>query len=501
MEKQDFFLPAIFSDGMVLQRRAPIRIFGEAADGAIVTACLHGHTAQCVATDGRFCITFPAMEAEIGLLLTVSCGQQSLCIRDVAIGEVWIAGGQSNMELSLRYGLDRTQGPVIPHDPLLRHFRVPRRVYAGHSRDTKAYREDSWLYASRRTQPYLSAVAYYFAQALRKTLGVPVGIVDTSHGGTPAEAWIPQDTLRASEVGQAHLAAYEAELALGNPDAWLSARIASEITSCTPAARRFSDRYLRGKIHADQGGSVAKQLAQPRTPYSPQRPGGLYETMVMTVAGFSASGFLWYQGESDHEHPEGYRALQTMAIDMWRKAWGSPLPFLFVQLAGFVSDPFVSPTGLPMLRHQQQLVSETVPDAYMVTAFDVGDAHNNHPPRKRPVGERLAAAALSEVYGIPTPWRSPRAVRATYTSGTVNVRFEGETPLTQKEIQAREIALFAGEHLLHAGTITVEGDCLRIVCAHRPTEVRYAWSGCPEAWLYSASGLPALPFCLPVEST
>jgi sialate O-acetylesterase len=297
---------------------------------------------------------------------------------------------------------------------------------------------------------------------------------------------------------------------------------------------------MRGKISIKVGDFFRKlspgifdlQIKGTRDPW---RPCGLLDTMVLGVAGFSGRGVIWYQGEGDFEHPQSYAKLFALVIRSWRKSWGDELPFLFVQLAGFERDIFDSGDSFPEIRRQQELAAETVPGVWMVSAIDLGAPHNIHPGRKRPVGERLAAAAKANVYSMDVPWASPKAQQAerSNTAGgredskTIVIRFSncdrglrvgnGDTSdrrsVDQRFVDQRFVtrkgadrkAKVKGLRLFSRGvevtefTAALAADTLAVTAAGPVDEVRYAWEPYTEMNLYNAAGFPVLPFVVRVE--
>ncbi|MDR0589169.1 MAG: sialate O-acetylesterase [Spirochaetaceae bacterium] len=519
-------VPAVFQNNMILQRQKPIRIWGTGPGRSVVGGVLNGAEASApVGDDGAWELRFPPMEASSGGRLALFCDGKPVCsFEEVAIGEVWIAGGQSNMEFALCYECRRREVFRRSPDPLLRYFEVPKRSWEG-QREGDPFTggnfaaQGIWLQFSPENAPLFSATAYYFAARLREKLGpgVPVGIISCNWSGSPAFAWIGEEDLRADwELGR-FWTEYEGRIKTQDREAYEEAYAKSQAEGRSPLMRLAFDCYMRGRIPIWMGDALKKvnpgffdlQLAGPRDPW---RPCGLYATMVSAIAGYPCRGVIWYQGEGDDARPEYYARLFALVIRCWRRAWGDELPFIFAQLAAFERDHFQRGDSFPELRRQQELAATTVPRTWMVCTMDLGERYNIHPGNKGPVGERLAAAALAKVYGFDVPWRSPR-VRGVNrgNDGSLRIRFDGgDGGLFIRGNRLRglrlRLKLFArGGELRQSAEIRrfavhTEGDTL-VVMPGEPggppiEEIRYAAEPYAELNLFNGAGFPALPFCL-----
>jgi sialate O-acetylesterase len=458
------------------------------------------------------------MEASAGGRLEIFCGGAPACsFEGVAVGEVWIAGGQSNMEFTLKYDRGRRKVFARPPDPLLRFFEVPKLAWEGQREAAPFVMGDfaaqgRWLGFSRETAPLFSAAAWYFAARLRESLGadVPVGIVGCTWSGSPAFAWIAEESLRADGELARFLTEYDGRVKTLESGAYEAAHARAQAEGRSPVMRAAFDLYMRGRIPILLGDLVRKinpgffelQLAGPRDPW---RPCGLYATMLRTVAGYTCRGVIWYQGEGDDVRAESYTRLFTLLVRCWRQDWGDELPFIFVQLAAFERDHFQSGDSFPELRSRQEEAARTVSHAWMVCAMDLGERFNIHPGRKGPVGERLAAAAAARVYGLDAPWRSPLAegLSCEEREGvhSLTVRFSGcDGGLVVRGRRLRGLRIFAGGTELRKFSARPEADSLVITPDQRggaaADEVRYAWEPYTRVNLFNGAGFPALPFRL-----
>ena len=508
-------LPPVFQNNMILQRQKPIRIWGLGPARSDIRAVLNGEDASGIAgEDGAWELRFPPMEASSGGSLVLSCNGKPACsFEHVAVGEVWIAGGQSNMEFALRYERRRREVFCRPPDPLLRYFEVPKRSWEGQKNGDPFTGGDFaaqgiWFGFSRKTAPLFSAAAYYFAARLREKLGpgIPAGIISCNWSGSPAFAWIGEDDLRAcGELARFRLE-YHERIKTQDPGGYERAYEKAQAEGRSPLMRFAFDRYMRGRIPIWMGDALKKinpgffdlQLEGPRDPW---RPCGLYSTMVSAIAGYTCRGVIWYQGEGDDTRPEYYARLFALVVRCWRRAWGYEFPFIFAQLSAFERDHFQRGDSFPELRRQQELAADAIPYAWMICTMDQGERYNIHPGGKRLVGERLAAAALANVYGFDISWKSPRVMGLDRAAdGSIRVWFDGcDGGLLIQGRRIRGIRLFARGAEIRRFEARAAGDALIIkpVGSGGPPvdEIRYAAEPYSKANLFNGAGFPALPFC------
>ncbi|MDR2742005.1 MAG: sialate O-acetylesterase [Treponema sp.] len=508
-------LPVVFQNNMILQRQKPIRIWGAGPARSVVRAVLNGAEASGAAgEDGAWELRLPPMEASTGGSLALFCNGEPACLfENAALGEVWIAGGQSNMEFALRYDRRRREVFRRPPDPLLRYFEVPKRSWE-EQREGDPFTggnfaaQGIWLHFSRKNAPLFSAAAYYFAARLREKLGphVPVGIISCSWSGSPAFAWIGEEDLRAGGELARFWTEYYDRIQTLDPAAYGEAYAKVQAEGRSPLMRAAFDLYMRGRIPIWMGDALKKidpgffdlQLEGPRDPW---RPCGLYAAMLSAIAGYACRGVIWYQGEGDDVRPEYYARLFSLVVRCWRRAWGDELPFIFAQLTAFERDHFQRGDSFPELRRQQELAADTIPLAWMVCTMDLGERYNIHPGSKGPVGERLAAAALANVYGFDIPWRSPRVTGAADAGGGVRIRFDGcDGGLLIRGGLRQSLKLFSRNGEIRRFEARAEGDALVVkpggTGGPPVVEICYASEPYTKANLFNAAGFPALPFRL-----
>ena len=499
----------IFGEHMVLQRDVPIPVWGRSVRNDTVTVTLGENRAVCETADGKWKVTLPAMAACGRTEMTVSSAKtgERIAFTDVAVGEVWLAGGQSNMEFLLRYDEEAEQRYAEPEDPDLRYFRYPTVNFAG-CLEKDVYPDDGYWrpWTDRENKGMFSAPAAYMGRRLREALGVPVGFVGVNWGGTPAAAWTDLESLKANpalrpildwdrdETAKLNLAGYYAlsDLPVPEPD---------------ERQRAMMDRFMMGiglKEFFEKGPPPMPQLDY--TPYmaGPRgavRPAGLYENMLKKVAPYAARGIIWYQGEDDDFRGWAgfYDESMKTLISSWRALWGAQLPFLQVELAPFKG---MGPTGAKrydLMREQARRAADALPDVHDVCIMDAGDELNIHVRKKRPVGERLALLARKYVYGeTELIADSPRLREIRREGDTLRLRFsDAGDGLALKGPLKDLLRVYAdGEETDYTFDLAGDALVLRAEAFGKAETVRadYMQVNYCEAPLFSSAGLPAFPF-------
>lgn len=487
-------LPLIFQNGMVLQCKRPICIWGTAQGCAQITVALAGQSACTAVKAGRWQVYLPPMPAGTGYTLTVSAGNACLTYRDVALGEVWLASGQSNMEFLLRDDAEAVEAAKTNH-PYIRCFEVPKRSYIGQENDQDFSGVGCWRYAQGSESLYFSAVGFYFATRLWAQLKVPVGIINCTWGGTSASAFTARAYLtgplaRFTEKADAVQADMDYETGLQGYRAMQKQLAEMPISMATVnAAPLIATEEMKAFME--------KMDCYRLAAFSPFRPCGLYETMLKTIAPYTVSGVLWYQGESDEPNTDLYEALMGAMIRCWRDLWHEELPFLLVQLASF--EFMMEPLDFVPIRAIQQALCNTLSRVWMVCAMDAGLQYDIHPKNKRPVGERLALQAISKIYGYSILSDSPSVWHCSRNENTVTVVFDhcgdgltcaGTTPQTF-DISADGVPVSDFSVQVHENQIRITS--LQFAAA---TKVAVDFAQRPYCIdnIYNSANLPVLPF-------
>lgn len=564
------YVAPIFASHMVLQRNKPIVVFGALnADcaGLEVTAAICTPDGSPVAQAHAYAsmevrhgfsywrIMLPAQSEGGPYTLRVTAGNDSIEFHDVLIGEVWLAGGQSNMELELRNSDDADAELEDCTDPLLRFYNVPKTGVI----DRNAENASGWQESSPENSGVMSAVAYYFARKLRDELDpdLPIGIIDCYIGGTSISCWMSEDALRSSEAGQGYLTRFDEAIA-GKTQAQFDLETSAwqerfDTWNASIAAAREADPDVTWDTLNQRYGECP--WPPPVTPTSQWRPTGPFHAMLERVVPYSLAGFLWYQGEEDEPYCESYRELLGMMIGEWRALWSENLPFLIVQLSQWIdkghADAGTDPMLWPVLREAQWDAAQTIDNVYAICTIDCGEFDNVHPTDKRTPGERLAECALRQIYGLDdVPVYGPTVLGfrcgenghvCLFFRYAHGLHFEGVTPddtdddfvdqlpslVRNAERSGFELAGVDG--MFHPATAAIFVDCdiedlvnakINVVDYNatefgipinsrsigtitlatsevpKPVALRYAWHSWGPAPLFNSDDLPAQPFRL-----
>ena len=467
--RADVKLHGLFSDNMVLQRDAAVPVWGWADDGEKVTVEFRDQKVSTTAKAGKWTVQLKKLEAGGPHELRVS-GQNAITLKNVLVGEVWIASGQSNMEWPMHASFSPDTEIPKTENPMLRLYTVPK-LKAEERRDNVAA---SWQACNPSTTPNFSAVAYYFGRDLAKALNVPVGIIHTSWGGSPAEVWMSEEVLSASPSYTSILDAYPAQ---------------------AEKAKEAIAAFEKEQAAARAEGKTFNK----RRPGMPWRPTELYNGMIAPLIPYAIKGAIWYQGESNAGRAHQYRTLFPDMIRNWRDDWEQgDFPFLLVQLAPFMAiKEQPSESAWAELREAQALSTTKLPKVGMAVITDVGDEKDIHPKKKEPVGARLALAARKIAYGQDVAYSGP-----TYTSMSVK---DGKAVLffdnigSGLEARGGELKGFAiaGEDQKFVWAKAEIQDNKVVVSSpdvREPVAVRYGWADFPVVNLWNKEGLPASPF-------
>ena len=498
----------IFGNNMVLQRQKNIKIWGTGVPGKTVIGILKGsqtlESKAEIAPDGNWILIFPAQEVGRGMKLTITDGSENISYDNISIGEVWLAGGQSNMEYFLEYDTEKDSVLDGVMNQEIRFFDYPEVSYEGQLEEHDYSRFGIWRNCTREDLPYFSAVGYYFAENLQLNLDMPIGIVGCNWGGTPASAWMDPEYLRAND-GKAWLETYEEGLKVIEMESYQAAFKANPLNDHSdplsnemmaklmfPGYSREEQVELLKMLSGGSGEMVLPQVG----PYSEYRPGGLYEVMLKKVAPYPIRGVIWYQGESDEGKAELYNTVFSKLIECWRDLWNEEIPFLFVQLAPF--GEFMGGNGdrYPILREQQELVSKTVPNTWMISSSDAGMEWDIHPKYKKPIGTRLALLARGHVYDENILCDPPEFLNAVRISDGIRINFKNAEGLHLNGERVNALVFRDAEGKeLELSKISVTEDGLQII-GEIPENVKvsFAKTGYYEVNLFNKEGNPAKPF-------
>jgi len=460
-----------------------------------VTVTFRGQSGSATAEGGKWSVELPAGEAGGPFELTIA-GKNTIALKDVLVGEVWVCSGQSNMQWSVNQGGGDLKKVVAEStNPKIRLFYVPR-VTSDTPQDSV---NAKWTLCEPTTVPGFSAVAYYFGRKVQAELGIPVGLIHTSWGGTRAEAWTSAKVLEKD-------AGYKQEL-----------------VNFENAVKNFPKTLEAFKAAADKAKAEKKPL--PKAPGSPignpNAPAVLYNAMIHPLLPYTIKGAIWYQGESNAGKAYAYRTLFPDMIKNWRADWGlGDFPFYFVQLATFqkvTKDPVES--NWAELREAQFLTSKNLVNTGQAVITDLGHESDIHPTPKQPVGERLALLALSRTYGKKIVDSGPEYAGAETDGNKYVIKFnhvgagltshdweavdkrgnggsawrvkpgtEG-APLQGFEIAGEDKKFVNAKAEIRGNTVVVSSEKIE-----KPVAVRFGWANHSLGNLFNKDGLPATPF-------
>lgn len=472
---------------MILQRNAEVPVWGTGTDGAAVTVECRGARSEAVVIAGKWKALLCPMETGEPCELIVRSDGREIRLTDVLFGEVWLAGGQSNMEWSLIDSAEGAEEIPAARYPEIRYYNVPKVEW-----DDGAEHRGEWKICTPDNAPVFSAVAYHFAKSIHHELSIPVGIIGCNWGGTSASCWMREEELKEDEDLRVYIDEFQEQLRDFTWDKFETDKMRYQETV---------DEYIRLK---EQGASPEElgnyPWPPPLSPHNFGRPSGLYHTMLKKASPFAIKGFIYYQGESDAGKALLYEKLLSKLISNWRDIWDNvELPFLFVQLPVYGCDGNPSGEEWPLLRESQQLVSDHVSNTAMAVALDCGVEDDIHPRHKKEVGQRLALLALDHVYGLHIQSSGPVFKEMVIQAPTVflsfnNLELEQEDETVRESIAGFEVAGDDGRFVLaHAelneGKIKVWSDQVAV-----PRHVRYGWANFTDANLKNKYGLPAAPF-------
>lgn len=477
--RADVKLHPLFSDNCVLQRGQNIPIWGWADLDETVTVQMAGRQVETFAVGGKWKVEFPPLEAGGPLTLKVT-GKNVVEVKNVLVGDVWICSGQSNMQWPVNRSADPEAVARNSADPQLRLFTVPREA-APKPRDTVV---GAWAISGPTTVPEFTAVGYHFGRTLRAKLGVPIGLINTSYGGTPAEAWTRREELEAV----AHLRYYNAK----SDESWSGhQRVAAELE------KKLVEWKAARKAAKKEGKEPPKR--PPGPPSGSSYASGLYNAMIAPLVPFGIKGAIWYQGESNAGRAAEYATLFPTMIASWRKVWNQgDFPFLFVQLAPFMAiKPQPSESNWAELREAQRLTLKASPNTGMAVITDLGDEKDIHPQKKGPVGERLAAAALALAYGKKIEYSGPTFQGMKVVGEKAVIEFgHVEGGLLAKGGPLTGFTICGTDRKFHKAEAAIVGNTVEVWSKEvaLPVAVRFGWADFPVVNLWNGAGFPASPF-------
>lgn len=507
------FLYGFFKDGMVIQRNKEIFVLGETTASAKVSAAIKDGSKTLTSgkiksgTDGKFKLSMAKLPEGGPYTLEVSDGKEKITLSDVFIGELWLAAGQDNMKMKLKYTEDANNARQLIKNAKLHYYVVPtieekEPDFKTHEKDTK------WVRIDSNNAIDMSATAYYFALELMTKLDCHIGIIACFEDRTNAASWQTVRALEATPEGQNYLREWElrsegvTEKSFNSAlEEYKSARKSWNAEYATTALRYPGYAY-------DEITEIIGHFKDeyPCGEWSCKRPGGMFEQKIMRVAPMNIAGVIFYQGESDCDtHADDYYAVFMSLISEWRKVFDNPkLPFIYCQLHMWIDRDrrFIGLEDYkwPRVRQAQYLAYKSTKETYMVILSDCGEFENPNPVNKYIPGSRLGYLALKNVYGYKEiPAIAPFLIDLRSTNGGVEMSFAGDFEMlmikgygdTGFEICGRDGHFYSCE-------AAVDFDGKTVSCSspyvQEPQTVRYAYFSYGNATLCSDTGLAVLPF-------
>lgn len=536
-----FYIASIFSDNCVLQRNKIINIFGYVDSNCEIVTTLYNNQHKilskntktiCTESEIKWIISLEPQSEQEGCSIKIDCrfsdtiNSKATIFENVSIGEVWIAGGQSNMEFELQ---NCTEGPKELKSKNggkhIRFYYTPKNAWF----DDKYYEDEKnscWKTWDGESVKNWSAIGYLFAKKLAADIKCTVGIIGCNWGGTSASAWMNEKYLSVDKDLESYLKDQE-EAVKGKS----IEQQCKEYDDYEVEFAKWNGEFskLWEKDHNITWETAEKTLGKnpwpgPKSCKNPYRPCGLYKTMLSRITPYSTKGVLWYQGESDDHKPNIYAKLFSTMIKNWRDDFDdSSLPFIFVQLPNhrYLMDKDFKHWCL--IREAQQQVYESVKNTWIVIALDKGQFNDIHPKSKADVATRMEQIAVSEVYGKKSKRSSlsPMYENALILEDKIIVSFSNadkgfilkkdeetlKNYMELEKIQGKDLPEgftgfeIAGEDKVYhpakflfgkdnkANTIILYSDLVQ-----QPRYARYAWYNYGPVTVYGKSGLPLAPF-------
>ncbi|MCK5781957.1 MAG: hypothetical protein KAH10_05170 [Flavobacteriales bacterium] len=471
----DLTVDRLFSSEMVLQRNVEIPVWGTAFKSTEVKVEFNGVEVETQADKtGNWKVNLPKQKAGGPYELKIIVSDTTVVFKDVLVGEVWIASGQSNMELDMSKTLNGKENALKANNPMIRIFKMnptyPTGAKGIHTieelkvlSENHYFKTDGWVKADSSSIKKFSAVAYYFAEKLQKGLNIPVGIIHNSVPGSPIESWMSKKMINS-----------DTSFAAFSKDRWLPADTTNKDPMVSIAYKQISRKSDSNQRH-------------------PWMPTFCYDNGIKPIENIAFKGMIWYQGESNAEYSDLYSNMFKLLISTWRKEFNNDFPFYYVQLSsrgGYAT--------WPKFRNMQREVLSKISNAGMVVISDVGDKDDTHAKKKQPVGERLAALALGKTYGIGKNYESPLFDKMDVNENVATISFKGVFSSLktndEKEVRGFQISLDGDEFKDVKVEISGKTIVIELPNGTSNVKVRYAWKPFTDANLESANSMPVSTF-------
>ena len=472
----------LFNEGAVLQRNAKVNVWGTSAPSTSVSVSIQGKIFQSKSDKtGNWNVDVSALKEGGPYEMSVTSTNETIKLNEIYVGEVWIAGGQSNMAFMLGNSDNGKEEISRATNKNIRFVMVPYKAFEG----DKNRGDMNWRTATTENVANMSAVGYYFAKDLQAKLNVPIGIICCYKGGSGAETWMSRESLLKNPVISPIVENYEKNYAKLGREKYLELLATYE-----------SDL----KVYRDSVKAGNKTLKSPKEPMGEQnfnRPYGLYNTMLKRVIPYTLKGAIWYQGEHNSPRAVQYRTLFPAMIEQWRTDFNNPnMPFLFVQLPGYANADAANRPIWPEQRESQLLTWKNVKNTGMAVTIELGNKTNIHPTHKEPVGKRLAAIAFNTVYGFDIPYSGPLYKSVEFKGNQAVLSFDFVYGGLKVDGELHGFTICGADKNFVPAKAEIKGNQIVVYAegVTNPVAVRYGWENWTEANLKNSADLPASPF-------
>ena len=438
------WIPSVISDNMVLQQNSECTIWGwtdKTSEKISVTGSWNNTTVTVKAYQGLWSMKLKTGNAGGPYTVTIK-GHQTIILKNVMLGEVWLLSGQSNMRRTPMQELNNREEEIRSANyPSIRFFNVPLHKSATPQDDTPG----EWEECTSETIKQFSSVGYFFGREIHQKMNVPIGLINASWGGTPIKVWIEDSVLKS------HKTLFEDVKNMRITHSW------------------------------------------------PDHPGATYNSMIYPFVKFNIAGALWYQGESDRQVPETYYQTLPLLINSWRDDWGKEFPFYFVQIAPYnYNDNDTTNIQAAIVRDAQLQTMLNVPNSGMAVTNDIGELKNVHPANKQDVGKRLSLWALAKTYGVKDiVFSGPIFKSMEIEKKKAVIHFDYvDGGLTQKGKELREFYIAGADKKFYPAKAKIKGEIVEVWSREvkEPVAVRFAFTNSALPNLFNKAGLPASAF-------
>lgn len=484
--RANIVLPDVIGDAMVLQRDRAMPIWGKADPGEVVTVRFAGQTRNATADkDGKWRVNLNRLPSSATPATMIIAGKNTIELKNILVGEVWLVAGQSNMQLLLSETANGDAAIAAADHPLIRLFNVSRQVAFKH----KSGPLGIWQSCSPETVKEFSAAGYYFGVELQHELNVPIGLINSSYGGSQAEAWTPVEYL---------LASMDLRPTVERTKIWDEERprVKAEYEEKLKEWRTATEKARAAGARPQPSPAVPDALREYRV------AGSIYDGMIAPLIPFSIRGAFWYQGESNEARAQQYGLLLPTMIKAWRERWGEgDFPFGIIQLPNY-REPKPEPAdeAWSHVREAQRRTALAWPRTGLIVTIDIGEARDIHPKNKLDVGKRMSRWALAEVYGRKLTKSGPTFREAKISGSKIVLTFDatGQGLRIRDGDKLDEFAVAGADHKWHWAEARIVGKDRVEVWSDdvpQPQAVRYAFNNNPKhPNLTNETGLPAAPF-------